>query len=123
MITSVSGQLPPEENCPPIRVGIWIKVRVNFRVGGQPHNCFQGKLVKVRVWVRVSFGFGGQFSSGAIVLEPITSAQITNTEIFAFIAVLVFKLLSRKVLFTNRKKTKIVKSRLLFTKLTNFMGK
>ena len=31
------------------------------------------------------------------------STQITNTEIFAFIAVLVFKLLSRKVLFINRK--------------------
>ena len=29
--------------------------------------------------------------------------QITNTEIFAFIAVLGFKLLERKVLFTNRK--------------------
>ena len=33
----------------------------------------------------------------------ITSTQITNTEIFTFIAVLVFKLLSRKVLFINRK--------------------
>ena len=33
----------------------------------------------------------------------ITSKQITNIEIFAFIAVLVFKLLSRKVLFINRK--------------------
>ena len=32
---------------------------------------------------------------------PLT--QITNTEIFAFIAVLVFKLLGRKVLFINRK--------------------
>ena len=31
------------------------------------------------------------------------STQLTNTEIFAFIAVLVFKLLSRKVLFINRK--------------------
>ena len=31
------------------------------------------------------------------------SAQITNTEIFAFTAVLVIKLLSRKVLFINRK--------------------
>ena len=29
----------------------------------------------------------------------IALAQITNTEIFAFIAVLTFKLLSRKVLF------------------------
>ena len=33
----------------------------------------------------------------------ITLTQITNTEIFTFIAVLVFKLLSRKVLFINRK--------------------
>ena len=33
----------------------------------------------------------------------IASAQITNTEIFALIAVLVFKLLSHKVLFINRK--------------------
>ena len=33
----------------------------------------------------------------------ITSTQITNTEIFAFIAVIVLKLLNRKVLFTNRK--------------------
>ena len=32
----------------------------------------------------------------------ITSIQITNTEIFTIIAVLLFKLLSRKVLFTNR---------------------
>ena len=33
----------------------------------------------------------------------IASTQIANTEVFAFIAVLVFKLLTRKVLFTNRK--------------------
>ena len=33
----------------------------------------------------------------------IALTQITNMEIFAFIAVLVFKLLSRKVLFINRK--------------------
>ena len=33
----------------------------------------------------------------------IASAQITNTEIFAFIGVLVFKLLSCKVLFIKRK--------------------
>ena len=31
----------------------------------------------------------------------ITSTQITNTEIFAFTAVLVFRLLSRKVLLNN----------------------
>ena len=33
----------------------------------------------------------------------IAITQIINTKIFAFIAVLVFKLLSRKVLFINRK--------------------
>ena len=33
----------------------------------------------------------------------IASAQITNTEIFAFIAALALKLFSRKVLFTKRK--------------------
>ena len=32
----------------------------------------------------------------------IVSTQITDTEIFAFIAVLIFKLLSRKVLFINK---------------------
>ena len=33
----------------------------------------------------------------------IASTQITNTESFGFIAFLVFKLLSSKVLFINRK--------------------
>ena len=33
----------------------------------------------------------------------IALTQITTTEIFAFIAVVVFNLLSRKVLFINRK--------------------
>ena len=36
----------------------------------------------------------------------IASAQITNTEIFAFIGVLVFKLVSRKVLLLNRKENR-----------------
>ena len=33
----------------------------------------------------------------------ITSIQITNIEVFAFAAVLIFKLISRKVLFIIRK--------------------
>ena len=33
----------------------------------------------------------------------IASPQVTNTKIFAFISALVFKLVSRKVLFINRK--------------------
>ena len=33
----------------------------------------------------------------------IATTQITTAEIFAFLAVLVFKLMSRKVMFINRK--------------------
>ena len=62
------------------------------------------------------------------------STPITNIEIFVFIAVLVFKLLSREVLFINRKDNKINKkqatrllrllsSTLLFKKITNFSCK
>ena len=32
------------ENCPPVRVGVWVKVRVSFRVGVQPDKCPRGKL-------------------------------------------------------------------------------
>ena len=68
------------DNCPPrkipplVRVGVWVKVRVSFRVGGWSDNCPREKLpppVMARVWVRVSFGVGRQFSSRAIVLEPL----------------------------------------------------
>ena len=45
----------------------------------------------------------------------ITTTEITNTEIFAFIAVLVFKLLSRKILFINRKTLETVKEESTFT--------
>ena len=46
-----------------------------------------------------------------------------KNEIFAFISVLVLKLFSRKVLFTNRKRQyKLLKSGLLFKKLANFTG-
>ena len=50
----------------------------------------------------------------------IASIQITNTEIFAFIPVLVFKLLSEQVLL--RKIIETVKNRLLFKKIANFTG-
>ena len=48
--------------------------------------------------------------------------QVTNTEIFAFIAVLFFKLLSRKILFINRIDNRNLKSWLLFKKIANFTG-
>ena len=46
--------------------------------------------------------------------------QVTNTEIFASIVILVFKFLSRNVLFINRKDNKkLLKSRILFKKIAN----
>ena len=63
------------DNCPPrkipplVRVGVWVKVRVSFRVGGatrqSPHeeNC---PPVRVGVWLRISFGVGR--GGGAIFL-------------------------------------------------------
>ena len=53
----------------------------------------------------------------------VASTQITNNEIFPFIAALAFKLLNRKVLFVNRKTIETVKTRLLFKKIVNFTGK
>ena len=69
----VSGQLSPEENCPLVRVGVWVKVRVRFRVGGDQTIALDKSCppVRARVWVRVSFGVGRQFSSRAIILEPL----------------------------------------------------
>ena len=51
--------------------------------------------------------------------------QIRNTEIFAFIAVLVLRSLNHKVLFIykHRRQEKLSKSRLLFKKIANFTGK
>ena len=49
----------------------------------------------------------------------VASTRITNSEVFAFIAVLIFMLLSRKVLSINRKTTQIM---LLFKEIANFTG-
>ena len=53
----------------------------------------------------------------------ITNISLQHAEIFPFIAVLAFKLLSRKVLFYKQKRQqKLLKSRLFF-KIANFAGK
>ena len=51
----------------------------------------------------------------------IPSTQLTNMEIFAFIAVLICKLTSHKVLLKNQ--WKLLKSSLPFKKMANFTGK
>ena len=52
-----------------VRVGVWLKVRVSFRIGVQPTPEENSPQVRDRVWVRVPFGAAGQISSGTIVLE------------------------------------------------------
>ena len=61
------------------------------------HNKMFAKYLKVQSWKLYN-----------------NKTQITDTEIFAFIAVLVSKLMSRKVLFINRKDKKIVKKQATF---------
>ena len=43
-VDTESGQLPPEENRPSVRVGVSVKGRVSFRVGTESGNCSGGQL-------------------------------------------------------------------------------
>ena len=54
----------------------------------------------------------------------IASTPKSNTGIFAFISILVFRILNRKVLFINRRNNRnFKKNTLLFKKTAKFMGK
>ena len=86
--------MPLEENGSPVRVGVWIKVRISFMVGEEG-----GSNQTIRVWV--SFGVGGQFSAGAIVLEP---GKITEKEtpfILKFIEQYYFKIFEEFFLYRH----------------------
>ena len=65
---------------PPVRVGVLVKVRISFRVGADQTITSEKNYppVRVRVWLRVSFGAGRQFSSGAIVLEPFLTRSLID---------------------------------------------
>ena len=64
----VSGQLspPPEENCPPVRDGVWVKVRVSFMVGGLPDNCLKENCPRLRLGLGLGLvmGLGCNFPGG-----------------------------------------------------------
>ena len=68
----VYGQLPPSKTAP--RLGLGFGSRSGLVLGLRNNQTIPPKencpTVSVRVWLRVSFGVGGQFSSGVIVLEP-----------------------------------------------------
>ena len=62
--------------------------------------------IKLRKSEKHSPDFKGQSCKLYNSKYTIASTQITNSEIFAFVTVLIFKLLSRKVLFINRQDNK-----------------
>ena len=52
----------------------------------------------------------------------IASTQITDTEMFAFISALIFKLLNRSFVYEQKRQKKLLRSRLLFKQIANFTG-
>ena len=73
-ISGVSGQLPPEDYCPRLELGFGSR-SVSVLVLGATRQLPPRKIApaaRVRVWLGVSFGIGGQFFLGAIGLEPIS---------------------------------------------------
>ena len=73
----------------------------------------QKNFVKIKIWVDFYFNLKVQSCKLYDNKYMIASVQIKNTEIVTFVSVLVLKLLSRKVLFTNR---------LHLTKIANLTG-
>ena len=71
---------------------------VTLKTKGSSSNCSTATFVQQQLKVQSCKLYNNKYM--------IASTQITNTEISAFIAVLVFKLLSRKVLFINRKESR-----------------
>ena len=64
--------ISPEENCPVVRIGVWVKVRVILELGGSQTTARKKSCPRLGLGFGVGLvlWFGGQFSSGAIVLEP-----------------------------------------------------
>ena len=56
----------PKENWPPVWVGVSVKVKVSFRVRGEPVKCPGGKLPP---WLGLGFGLGLVLGWEAVFLE------------------------------------------------------
>ena len=71
------GKLSP----PPVRVEVSVKVSVSFGVGGQPDNCPGKKLnlVRVRLWVKISFGVEGAIFLGGNCPGTYRNTWLGNT--------------------------------------------
>ena len=73
MLRWVSGQLPPWKIAPWLGLGFGSRLGLVLGLGVNQTTALQENSppVRVRTWVKVSFGVGWQFSSEAIVLEPL----------------------------------------------------
>ena len=82
------GRYP--DNCPQKkiapRLGLGLGSRSGLVLGLDGNETIAAEKncppVRVRVWLRVSFGVGGQFSSGTMILEPFrnkTNISINNS--------------------------------------------
>ena len=82
----VSGQLPPPRKIAP-HLGLGVRSRLGLVLGlGGNQKIAPEKnwlLVRVRVWVRVSFKVGRQFPFGAIVLEPFSFCFFKSDILFS----------------------------------------
>ena len=65
MTTQINSYVRYPDNCPPVRVGVSVKVRVIFRVGGQLDNCPGRRLPP---WLELGFELGLVLGLGAILL-------------------------------------------------------
>ena len=63
----------PRGKLPPVRVGFGSRSGLVLALGGDQAIALEEScpLVRIRVWLSVSFEVEGQFSLGIIVLEPI----------------------------------------------------
>ena len=91
--------------CNTVVVSFNIYIKWNCHIGCLLHICSMF-YIKLRKSEKHSPDFKGQSCKLYNSKYTIASTQITNSEIFAFVAVLIFKLLSCKVLFINRQDNK-----------------
>ena len=83
---------PPEENCPRLGLGFGSRLGSDLGLGGNQKIVPEQNrsLVGVRVWVRVCFEVGGQFSSAEIVLEPYKGSGIANDSFILELSISIF---------------------------------
>ena len=73
---------PPRKISPRLGLGFGSRLGLVLGLGDNQTIAPKGNSppVRVRVWVRVSLGVGGQFSLGAIFLAPYTIPELATSQ-------------------------------------------